>query len=104
MPQGSIAVCFMILSVVYHRNNSQTRKLLIAACQGISEMQSFRDPWFLSEGNILWVLAEFLKIHNVLCSGNARSWPEAVIEHLGERQGQPRGAEVHAMYLSDWKG
>jgi len=25
-----------------------------------------------------------------------------VIEHLGERQGQTRIAQVHAMYLSDW--
>jgi len=38
------------------------------------------------------------------CSGNAKSWPEAVIEHLVGRQGQPRGAQVHAMYLSDWRG
>ena len=30
-------------------------------------------------------------------SGNAKSWPEAVIEHLMGRQGQPRGAQVHAM-------
>ena len=35
------------------------------------------------------------------CSGNAESQPEAVIEHLVGRQGQPRGAQVHAMYLSD---
>ena len=33
-----------------------------------------------------------------------RSEPEAVIEHLVGRQGQPRRAQVHAMYLSDWKG
>jgi len=39
-----------------------------------------------------------------MCSGNAKSWPEAVIEHLVGRQGQPRGAQVHAMYLSDWRG
>lgn len=38
-----------------------------------------------------------------LHSGNAKSWPETVIEHLMGRQGQPRGAQVHAMYLSDWK-
>ena len=29
---------------------------------------------------------------------------ETVIEHLVGRQGQPRGAQVHAMYLSDEKG
>jgi len=29
---------------------------------------------------------------------------ETVIEHLVGRQGQPRGAQVHAMHLSDWKG
>ena len=38
------------------------------------------------------------------CSGNAKSWPEAVIEHLVERQGQHRGAQVHTMHLSDWEG
>jgi len=27
-----------------------------------------------------------------------------VIEHLVGRQGQPNGAQVHAMYLSDWEG
>jgi len=27
-----------------------------------------------------------------------------VIEHLVGRQGQPRGAQVYAMYLCDWKG
>ena len=41
------------------------------------------------------------KIH--LCSGNAKSGPEAVIEHLVGRQGQPRGAQVRAMLLSDRK-
>jgi len=38
------------------------------------------------------------------CGGNAKSRLEAVIEHLVGRQGQPRGAQVNAMYLSDWKG
>ena len=36
------------------------------------------------------------------CSGNVKSQLEAVIEHLVGRQGQARGAQVHAMYLSDW--
>ena len=31
------------------------------------------------------------------CSGNAKSQPEALIEHLMGRQGQLRGAQVHAM-------
>jgi len=38
------------------------------------------------------------------CSGNAKSWPEALMEHLVGRQGQPRVAQVHAMQLSDRKG
>ena len=38
-----------------------------------------------------------------ICSGNAESQPEAVMEHLVGRQGQPRGAQVHAMCLIDWK-
>ena len=38
------------------------------------------------------------------CSGNAESQLEAMIEHLVGRQGQPSGAQVHAMYLCDWKG
>ena len=37
-----------------------------------------------------------------LCSGNAESRPKTVIEHLVGRQGQARGVQVHAMYLSDW--
>ena len=39
-----------------------------------------------------------------MCSRNAESGLEAVIEHLVGRQGQPRGAQVHAMYLGDCKG
>jgi len=37
-------------------------------------------------------------------SGNAKSWLEPKIEHLVGRQGQPRGAQVHAVHLSDRKG
>jgi len=36
-------------------------------------------------------------------SGNAKLGLEAVMEHLVGRQGQPRGAQVHAMQLIDWK-
>ena len=38
------------------------------------------------------------------CSRNAESWLELVIEHLQGRQGQPRGAQVHTVHLSDQKG
>jgi len=38
------------------------------------------------------------------CSRNADSQLAPVMEHLVGRQGQPRGAQVHAMYPSDWKG
>ena len=41
---------------------------------------------------------------NGFCSRNAKSWPERVIEHQVGKQGQPRGAQVHAMYLSDGRG
>jgi len=37
-------------------------------------------------------------------SRNAKSQIEPVIEHLLGRQGQTRGAQVHAMLLSDQKG
>jgi len=37
------------------------------------------------------------------CSRNAESWLEPVIEHLVGRQGQPKGAQVQVMYLSDHK-
>ena len=46
----------------------------------------------------------FLVLLLPLYSRNAKSQLETVIEHLVGRQGQPRGAQVHAMYLSDWKG
>ena len=42
--------------------------------------------------------------HFITCSRNAKSKPEAVIEHQVGRKGQPRGAQVHAMTLSDWNG
>ena len=35
-------------------------------------------------------------LHHI-CSGNAKSWLEPVIEHLVGGQGQPRGAQVHAV-------
>ena len=38
---------------------------------------------------------------NAHCIRNAKLWPEPVIEHLVGRQDQPRGAQVHAMHLSD---
>jgi len=38
------------------------------------------------------------------CSRNAMSQLGTVIEHRVGRQGQPRRAQVHATYLSDWKG
>jgi len=38
------------------------------------------------------------------CRRNAKSLPETVTEHLVGRQGQPRGAQMHAVHLSDWKG
>jgi len=38
------------------------------------------------------------------CSGNAKWGLEAVIEHLVGRQGQPRGAQVYAMYWVTSRG
>jgi len=39
-----------------------------------------------------------------VCSGNTKSWPETVIEQSMGRQGQPRGAQVHAMkQVEQWK-
>jgi len=38
------------------------------------------------------------------CSGNAKSQPETVIEHLVGRHSQPRGAQVQAVHLRDQKG
>ena len=38
------------------------------------------------------------------CNRNADSQLESVVEHLVGRQGQPGGAQVHAMQLSDRKG
>ena len=44
---------------------------------------------------------EYLSVHVYFiankCSGNAKPWPETVIEHLVGRQGQRRGYQVHAM-------
>ena len=38
------------------------------------------------------------------CSRNSKSWIEPEMEHLVGRQGQPRGALVHAAQVSDQKG
>ena len=38
------------------------------------------------------------------CSRNSKSWVEPEMEHLVGRQGQPRGALVHAAQVSDQKG
>ena len=45
-----------------------------------------------------------LHLYLCICNGNAKSQLETVIEHLVGRQGQPKGAQVHAMHLSDQKG
>ncbi|XP_040525300.1 uncharacterized protein LOC101748689 isoform X2 [Gallus gallus] len=42
-----------------------------------------------------------LAIQERACRGNAKSQLDAVMEHLVGRQGQPRGAQVYAMCLSD---
>jgi len=38
------------------------------------------------------------------CNVSANSRPEPVIEHLVGRLGPPRGAQVQAVHMSDWKG
>ena len=38
------------------------------------------------------------------CSGNTDLCLEAVIEHLVGRQGQPKGAQVHAVHMIEYKG
>jgi len=38
------------------------------------------------------------------CSVNAKSQLETVIEHLVGRQGQPMGAQMHAVHVSDRQG
>ena len=40
----------------------------------------------------------------MMCSTNAKSQPEPVIEHLVGRQAKTRGDQLHAMHLSDCKG
>ena len=53
--------------------------------------------------------ADKMILRSQWCSRNAKSQPEVVMEHLGSvgergEQDQPRGAQVHAMYLSDGRG
>ena len=43
-------------------------------------------------------------VYIYICSGNAKSQLERVIEHLLGWWEQPRGAQVHAVLLRDWKG
>jgi len=35
-----------------------------------------------------------------ICSGNAKSWLEPVIEHVVGRQGQPTGAQVQCTSMT----
>jgi len=53
---------------------------------------------------LLHILTPLLEREVCYCSGNAKSQLEPVIEHPVGRQGQPRGAQVYAMHLSDCKG
>jgi len=52
-------------------------------------------------GRLDWMILDAFSNIDDSCSGNAKSQPETVIEHLMERQGQARRAQVQAMYLSD---
>ena len=53
----------------------------------------------------LRIYLTFLSLQSLpKCSKNAKSWLEPTTEHLVGRQGQLRGAQVHAMLLSDQKG
>ena len=64
--------------------------------------------------DILWIeqyncelrnrLTILISINYYLCSRNAKSRPETVVEYLVGRQGQPMGAQVYAVQLSDQKG
>ena len=64
------------------------------------------ETWFSGEmlvvgGRLDWMILDAFSNIDDSCSGNAKSQPETVIEHLMERQGQARRAQVQAMYLSD---
>ena len=62
--------------------------------------------WIVSH-ILLWGGIQLVQVSccHQFCNRNAKSWLEAVIEHLVGRQGQPRGvAQVYLMHLSDQKG
>jgi len=46
----------------------------------------------------------YVCVYIYICSGNAKSQLERVIEHLLGWWEHPRGAQVHAVLLRDWKG
>lgn len=46
-------------------------------------------------------MGEIYRVDIKECSRNAKSQLEPVIEHLVGRRGQPRGAQVQAMHLSN---
>ena len=90
--------------------------MIVWQCSGLDlDLEKTRQPsfsrhpvlsWSVIQMLWVWVRAEHIRLiwHDALCSRNAKSWPEAVIEHLVGRQSQPSRAQVHAMSLSDWKG
>ena len=80
--------------------------------QGLKRPCKFSNSWGHRQ-DCLWILSPccecqvFRGDHSTalqVCSKNAKLQPDAVIEHVVEGQGQPRGAQVCAMHLSDQKG
>ena len=77
--------------------------LLVASFGKCKNEQSLCSEIFLLHFLLRERSLGFIGSEFYMCSRNTKSWPEAVIEHLMGRQGQPRGAQLYAVHLSDQK-
>ena len=85
---------------------SKSPCLQILACSGSDSSLRSGLPLEFCVCNCLPVSSGVIHsaLEQITCSRYAKSQPETVIEHLVGKQDQPRGAQVHAVHLSDQKG
>jgi len=84
----------------------------IASDEGCCHVKSFLlnqicpsgTPYFHHDSHLCVLSVSHQHSQTYICSGSAKSWFEAVIEHLVGRQGQPKGAQVHAVHMIEYKG
>ena len=86
-------------------NNEQPQALSILHNRHTEDVHFCDAPLtVIKQKRIIESFTTLLESFLYYCSRNAKPWPETGIKHLAGRQDQPRGAQVHAVHLSNWKG